>query len=64
MCGGDQGTLGFHPFLFLLDFTGSPHICCNCQVPYKLLGEAKPLESPLAALGSQGTFSPGTPGQW
>lgn len=56
--GRDQGTLGFHPFLFLyyLNFTDSRLICCNCQIDYKLPGEAKLLDSPLAALGSQNSF--------
>lgn len=47
------------PFLFLyyLNFTDSLPICCNCLTDYKLLGEAKPLESPLSALGSRSIFS-------
>lgn len=57
--GRGQGTLGFPPFLFLyyLNFTDSHPICCNCLTDYKLLGEAKPLESPLCALGSRNVFS-------
>lgn len=45
------------PFLYYLNFTDSYPICCNCLTDYKLLGEAKPLESPLCALGSRNVFS-------